>query len=75
MPLYRLMRMSDLESFEQDANDEEHAVLVFGALLGTTLTLREGSAAPEYMMDRVQKEVHWSTPLAIPVWEVPAHSD
>jgi hypothetical protein len=44
--------------------------LVFGELLGVNLTMEEGQAAPEYMMNRVRKELHWDTPLATPVWEV-----
>ena len=52
-----------------DARDDEHALLVFGAILGITLAL-EGPAAPQYMMKRVGTEEGWSLPPDIPVYEV-----
>ena len=70
MPIYRLWRVSDNETFEEDARDEHHALVVFGELLGVKLTLEEGPPAPEYMLDPVETELHWNTPLTTPVWEV-----
>ena len=70
MPIYRLQRQSDDKTFEKDARDDEHALLVFGQLLGVTLTLTEGPAAPPYMMRRIEKEMSWTKPPDISVWEV-----
>ena len=69
MPLYKLRRVIDQEEFEGDARDDNHALAVFGQLLGVSLSL-EGPAAPEYVMGRVRtNEVHWAGPLEIPVFE------
>lgn len=70
MPIYRLWRQSDDKTFEKDARDDEHALVVFGQLLGVTLTFAEGPAAPQYMMGRIEKEPSWTKPLDIPVYEV-----
>lgn len=70
MPIYRLWRQLDNETFEEDARDDEHALAVFGQLLNVRLTLTEGPAAPPYMMGRVEKALHWVGPLDIPVYEV-----
>jgi hypothetical protein len=69
MSSYRLGRVSDDEPFDSDANDDEHALRVFGALLGVTLTLKEGPSTPEYMLGRIEKG-YWSKPEYLPVWEV-----
>ena len=75
MAIYRLRRMSDLESFEVDARDDAHAVLLFRRLLGISLTLEEGPAAPQYMMSRVTKEPRWTKPEDIPVYEIRRNSN
>jgi len=71
MPMYRILRVSDNETFDKDARDDEHAVVVFGELLGVTLTLAEGPAAPPYMMGRIEKEVSWTKKPDIAVYEIP----
>ncbi len=68
--IYRLQRQSDGKMFEQDARDDEHALLVFGKLLGATLTFAEGPAAPQYMMGRIEKAASWTKPLDISVYKV-----
>ncbi|MBL6928257.1 MAG: hypothetical protein ISR44_03715 [Rhodospirillales bacterium] len=70
MSIYRLWKQETDETFDDvDARDDEHALLVFGAILGITLAL-EGPAAPQYMMKRVGTEEGWSLPPDIPVYEV-----
>ncbi len=71
MAIYRLWRVSDDKTFDKDARDDEHAVVVFGELLGVTLTLEEGPAAPPYMMGRIEKEVSWTKNPDIAVYEIP----
>ncbi len=68
--MYRLWRVSDNETFDKDARDDEHAVVVFGGLLGVTLTLAEGPAAPPYMMGRIEKEGGWTKKPDIAVYEI-----
>ncbi len=70
MPIYRLWRESDNKSFNKDARDDEHAVVVFGELLGVTLTLEEGPTAPPYMMARIEKEASWTKKPDIAVYEI-----
>ena len=55
MAIYRLRRVSDSVTFDADARDDEHALVVFGQRLGIPLALK-GPAAPEYMMGRIGKE-------------------
>ena len=68
MPIYRLRRVSDNKTFDEDARDDAHAVMVFGQLLSVALTL-EGPAAPQYMMGRIEKDLGWAKPEDIPVYE------
>ena len=75
MPIYRLKRMSDGETFDADARDYGHALVVFGHRLGANLTLEEGLAAPQYMMGRIEKEPSWMKPLDIAVYEVRQNSN
>lgn len=70
MPKYRLWRQSDDTSFDEDARDDEHALVVFGKLLGVSLTLTEGPAAPPYMMGRLEKALGWTKRPDIPVYEI-----
>ena len=66
---YRLRRMLDYEPFDRDADDDEHALRVFGALFGVALTLKEGPSMPEHMLGRIGKG-YWSKPEYLPVREV-----
>lgn len=69
MVIYRLWRQTDNHTFRDiEARDNEHAIAVFGEMLGTFLTLKQGQAAPEYMMGSVDKEAGWARPPDIPVW-------
>lgn len=70
MPIYRLWRQSDDKTFEEDAHDDEHALIVFGHLLGVQLTLTEGLVVAPYMMGWIEKEASWTKPLDIPVYEI-----
>ena len=70
MAIYRLWRQSDDHTFEViDAADKKHALAQFEEKHGLALTLEEGDAAPEYMMGRMEKNVCWTHPPDIPVWE------
>ncbi len=71
MAIYALWRVSDNKTFEKDARDDEHAVVVFGELLGITLTLAEVTAAPPYMMVLIEKEASWTKKPDIAVYEIP----
>ena len=71
MAIYRIWRQSDNETFDMEARDDEHAVKVFGELLGVTLTLAEGPAAPPYMMGLIEKDVSWTKKPNIAVYEIP----
>ncbi len=56
MAIYRFWRAANGKSFDDiEARDDDHALEVFGQLLGVTLTLTEGPAAPQYMMGRIEK--------------------
>ncbi len=75
MPIYRLWRPSDDKTFEKEARDDKHALVLFGQELGVTLTLEEGPAVAEYMMGRIEKAPGWTMPLDIPVYEVRQRSN
>ena len=63
--------MSDAKSFDDiEARDDEHALEVFGQLLGVTLALTEGPAAPQYMMSRIEKGTAWTKRPGIAVYEI-----
>ncbi len=73
MPIYRLWRIGFGENqtiSRKDARDDEHAVVVFGELLGVTLTLEEGPTAPPYMMARIEKESSWTKKPDIAVYDI-----
>src|SRR5690606_23417417 len=74
MRVYWLWRRSDSKMFERQARDENHALAVFGELLGVKLTTERGTKEAEYEMETVQTETYRSpeTPLkiSVPVWEV-----
>jgi hypothetical protein len=75
LSIYRLWRESDNKSFDDiEARDSEHALEVFGQLLGITLTLKEAPAAPQYMMGRIEKWAGWTKKPDIAVYETPKHS-
>ncbi len=76
MAIYRLWRASNGKSFDDiEARDNEHALEVFGQLLGITLTLTEGLAAPQYMMGRIEKGAAWTKRPGIAVYEISQRSN
>jgi hypothetical protein len=71
MPIYRIRQERDTTTCECDASSPGDAIAVFSELLGITLTLTEGPAAPDYMMGRVERGPHWGEgKLEISVYEV-----
>lgn len=70
MAIYRLRRMSDLETFEEGARSGEEAVAKFSERLGVSLTLQEGDVVAQYMMALVPPGAHFAKPEDIPVYEV-----
>ena len=73
MPIYSLWREHDDRTFDgEEARDAAHAVGIFSQKLGIELTLKEGPAAPSYMMRLVERHdpmnPRWVKAPDIPVW-------
>ena len=64
--------MSDLETFTENARNDEEAVAKFSGQLGVDLTLRDTGVVAQYMMALVPPEVRFAPPEDIPVYEVAA---
>ena len=73
MAIYKLWRQRDNEEFVgEEARDAVHAAAIFSQKVGVELTLKEGDAAPDYMMRLVEKRdpmnPSWAPPPNISVW-------
>ena len=74
MAIYKLLRISNKETFQEECRDREHALAVFGRRLGATLSL-DGPAAPDFMMGRIGGSVEWGKLLEYPVFIVRAQAE